>query len=168
MIEAKEVLRRFFCPELNRRFGVRLAVLALFSLVFFKWFCLPAWTHGESMWPTYRDRQLMFCWRPAYWLGRPRVGDVVMVRLAGNRVMLLKRIVALAGDTVEFRQGRLLVNGVAGTQPWQSLTPCDWELPPRQVKPGHVYVVGDNRQMPIQQHDFGQVPAANLVGRALF
>jgi len=55
--------------------------------------------------------------------------------------MLLKRIVALEHDTVAFRDGRLLVNQQEVKEPHVS-GPCDWNLSPRQVKPGHVYVVG--------------------------
>lgn len=91
-----------------------------------------------------------------------------MLRLAGPRVMLLKRVVAVAGDSVAFSSGVLLVNGREPNAFWASLTPCVWELPERKVSPGHIYVVGDNRSMGIDEHEFGEIAAARVVGGPLF
>lgn len=117
--------------------------------------------------PTYANGAFLFCWRPSYWFGEPQQGDVVMVRLAGRRVMYLKRVVALAGQTVEFRNGVLLVNGEAAVEPYLQ-TPCNWNLEERDVPAGHVYVVGDNRGMPIDQHHFGKASTRRVIGRALW
>ena len=81
--------------------------------------------------------------------------------------MLLKRIVALAGETVEFRDGVLYVDGKARSEPYV-LYKSSWTLPPREVAPGHVYVVGDNRRMPMEQHKFGQVAVSRIIGRPLW
>ena len=91
-----------------------------------------------------------------------------MARYAGRSVMLLKRVVALAGDTVEFREGTLLVNGKEPDAPWRALTECDWNLPPRTVEPGNVYLLGDNRAMPMEEHVFGQMSATRLEGIPLW
>ena len=117
--------------------------------------------------PNYHDGALHFSWRPAYWFSEPQRGDVVLVRFAGSRVMLLKRIVALAGETVEFRDGQLLINGIPQDEPYVTL-PCDWELEPRTVERGNIYVIGDNRSMPIEQHDFGQTSRKRIRGMLLW
>lgn len=77
--------------------------------------------------------------------------------------MLLKRVVALAGETVEFRRGALLVNGKMIKEPYVQY-PSDWNLGPREVKSGKIYVVGDNRSVPLHQHHFGQVSVKRVVG----
>lgn len=77
--------------------------------------------------------------------------------------MLLKRIVALEGDTVEFLKGILYVNGKAVPEPYVHFR-SDWELPPRTVSPGHVYVVGDNRGTSMARHQFGEVNVRRIVG----
>jgi signal peptidase I len=117
--------------------------------------------------PTYESGQFVLCWRLRYVFREPRLGDVVMVRLAGPKVMYLKRIVALAGDTVAFRAGRLVRNGDPVSEPYVQ-GPCDWELAERTVEPGHVYVVGDNRSMPMDGHKFGQVSVKRLEGGPLW
>ncbi|MEO1040435.1 MAG: signal peptidase I [Pseudomonadota bacterium] len=45
--------------------------------------------------------------------GKPARGDVVVVRDPGQRLNLIKRVVGLAGDTIEVREGRLYINGAA-------------------------------------------------------
>jgi signal peptidase I len=77
--------------------------------------------------------------------------------------MLLKRIVALQGETIEFRKGLLYVNGNLIEEPYIHHR-FEWELPPRKVAPGHVYVVGDNRETPMGRHRFGEINMNRIVG----
>lgn len=159
----RSALSRFLWPTLNRGFLLRLALVTGCAYLFFGYLCVPTRIRGRSMEPTYRDGGFAFCWRPRYWRRPPRHGNVVMVGLAGRRVMYLKRVVGCAGDTVEFRDGRLRVNGMPVREPYV-LGPCDWALPPRLVPPGQVYVVGDNRAMPMDEHTFGSVSLERIEG----
>jgi len=165
--EPRAFLARLLAPRLNRWFLPRLLLVALAAYLFFGQVCLPAVTRGDSMNPTYADGQLLFCWRPKVWFGSLERGDVVMVRFSGHRVMLLKRIVALAGETVAFAEGRLLVDGKPLDEPYVN-TACDWELEPREVPDGHVYVIGDNRGTPMDTHQFGSVALGRIVGVPLW
>lgn len=90
-----------------------------------------------------------------------------MVRFAGNKVMLLKRLVALEGEGVEFRDGRLFVDGREIDEPYVRY-PCNWNLPPRRVKRDCVYVVGDNRSSPMENHVFGQASIRRVIGGPLW
>lgn len=161
------IIRRFLFPRLDRRYLVRVLIVAVTAFIVFKYVLIPFRVRGESMWPTYRDGGVNFCFTLPILFSAPKRGDVVTIRLAGNRAMLLKRIVALENDTVEFRDGRLLVNQEDVPEPYVS-GPSDWRLPPRTVKPGHVYVVGDNRSVPMERHNFGQTPVERIVGAPLW
>ncbi|MGZ3604221.1 MAG: S26 family signal peptidase, partial [Thermodesulfobacteriota bacterium] len=86
---------------------------------------------------------------------------------AGSRVMLLKRVVASEGEQVEFREGRLLVDGKELEEPYVRY-PCGWNLSPRRVEKDCVYVVGDNRNMPIENHHFGQTSKSRIIGVPLW
>jgi signal peptidase I len=92
---------------------------------------------------------------------------VVTVRFAGSKVMLLKRVIALEGERVEFRHGKLFVDKKEMDEPYVRY-PCSWNLPPRQVEKDCVYVVGDNRSMPIENHVFGQASMKRIVGVPLW
>ncbi len=160
-------LKRFLLPSLDGYYLLRVAALACLAFLFFKYICRPAWTNGKSMLPTYKEKEFLFYWQPAYWFSTPKRGDVVVIRMAGNCFFLLKRVVAVAGETVEFRQGILLINGQQVQEKWAALTACDWELEERTVAENSVYVVGDNRSMPIEQHEFGQVEIKRIIGKPI-
>ncbi len=160
-------LKRFFVPEAGRKYFIRVLIVAVSAFIVFQYVLIPFFIRGDSMWPTYTDGSFNFCFTPAYLFSRPQRGDVVTIRMAGKRVMLLKRIVALEHDIVAFKDGRLFVNHQAVTEPYTS-GPCDWQLPPREVKAGHVYVVGDNRSVPMARHDFGQTPVGRITGVPLW
>ena len=160
-------MKQFFCPTLNRSFAIRIAWVTATALVFFQYMLTPFYISGHSMEPTYRDGSFNFCFRLRYVLSEPRRRDVVTIRLAGESVMLLKRVVGLSGDVVEFKSGRLFVNKRPTQEPYL-VFPSDWNLAPRTIKPGYVYVVGDNRSVPIEVHQFGQTPVKRIVGVPLW
>ncbi len=117
--------------------------------------------------PTYANGGINFCWRLRYLLSEPKRHDVVAVRFAGSRIMLLKRVVACEGEQVEFRDGKLLVDGREVAEPYVQFS-CNWNLPSRTVQKDCVYVVGDNRSMPIEEHHFGQTSKIRLMGGPLW
>jgi signal peptidase I len=155
-------IKQFFFPQFSRGYLLRVLAVAVCAFVFFRFFLTPAMINGESMEPTYGDGGISGCWHPKFWFREPRVGDVVMIRYAG-REMLFKRVVAVAGETVEFRAGQLYVNGTLRQEPWVKF-PCDWNRGPVKVEPGHVYVIGDNRSMPVENHKFGAVEVERILG----
>ena len=164
---SKSRIRQFFFPSLTPRYLIRVCSVAIFAYLFFGYLCIPLRIQGSSMEPTYQDGSFNFCWRLNFLFSRPKRADVVAVRFAGSRVMLLKRIVALEGEQVEFRDGRLFVDGQPLHEPYV-VSPCNWNLPPRYVEKESVYVVGDNRNMPIERHYFGQAALNRVIGVLLW
>ncbi len=164
---SKSRFRQIFFPPLTRRFLIRVFLVALFAYLFFGYVCIPIRIQGTSMEPTYRDGGFNFCWKLHSLFSKTKRHDVVSVRFAGNRVMLLKRVVALEGEQVEFREGRLFINGQPLDEPYV-VYPCNWNLPPRRVEKNSVYVIGDNRSMPIENHYFGQTSQRRIIGVPLW
>jgi signal peptidase I len=162
-----ERIRRFVFPRLTRGFVIRVAVVAAFAYLFFGHICVPLRIKGSSMEPTYHDGGFNFCWRLRYLFSKPERHDVVVVRFAGRRIMLMKRVVALEDELVEFRAGKLFVEDKPINERYVRY-PCDWNLSPRRVERRCVYVVGDNRKMPIEDHRFGQTPVKRIVGAPLW
>ena len=160
-------IRQFFFPSLTPKFLIRVSLVALFAYLFFGYLCIPFTIQGISMEPTYHLGGVNFCWRLRYLFSEPKRHDVVAVRFAGSKVMLLKRVVALEGEQVEFRDGKLFVDGKEIEEPYVRY-PCTWNLSPRQVEKDCIYVVGDNRSMPNENHYFGQASKSRIMGVSLW
>ena len=152
---------------MTRGFFIRLTLVAATAFILFKYILIPFRISGYSMEPTYHNGGFDFAFTLNYLFSPPRRFDVVTIRLSGNQVMLLKRIVALEGETVEFKNGFLFVNGQKIDEPYVTQRQ-PWNLAPRTVKKGHVYVVGDNRNVPMKTHDFGQTPVNRITGVPLW
>lgn len=163
LMDQQHKFRQFLFPSLTPKYLIRVAIVALVTALFFGYILIPLRIDGKSMEPTYRDGSFNFCWRLAYVFSEPKRQDVVLVRFAGSKVMLLKRVIALEGEQVEFRDGRIFVDGKELDEPYITY-PCNWNLSPRKVETGNVYVVGDNRNMPIEGHNFGQTSKKRIRG----
>src|SRR5689334_11027740 len=94
-----------------RRTAIRIVVIVIVSFVVFKLILIPIRVDGPSMLPTYHTGQVNFVNRLVYLFREPRRGDVVGIRLSGRHIMYMKRIIGLPGETVEFRDGRVYING---------------------------------------------------------
>lgn len=162
-MDISDKIRKFLFPSLNRKYLTRLIFLCLSCYLLFSYLLIPLRIQGHSMEPTYRNGSYAFCWRPQYFFSQIERFDVVTVRFTGKNIMLLKRVIALSGDILEFRQGILYINGKQIQEPYvHHRTP--WNLAPRKIKPGHVYVVGDNRGTSMSRHRFGQVQMNRIIG----
>ncbi len=167
MLRISPGVKQFFLPAFNKRYLFRILLLALNCYLIFTYLLIPLRIQGQSMEPTYTDNSFAFCWSLQYLLSPPERLDVVTIRYSGRKVMLLKRIIALPGETVAFKNGLLFVNGKLQAEPYVHYH-SNWDLPTRTVKPGHVYVVGDNRGTEMSLHHFGQVKIERIVGGVLF
>jgi len=160
-------LRQFFLPKIDRRYLLRLVTVAAVTCAILMFVLTPIRIKGCSMAPTYRDGQLNICFRLRYLFSDPRPGDLVLVSFVRGRAMYLKRVVAVGGDTVAFQNGTLLINGQETDEPYVADL-CDWNLPSRRIEPGHIYVVGDNRSMPIGSQSFGSANIKRVKGAPLW
>lgn len=79
---------------------------------------------------------------------------------------LIKRIVAVGGDTIEIHDNRLFVNGAELPEPYLAENSIMSDMEPVEVPLGHVWVMGDNRSRSLDSRRFGAVAVENVIGRA--
>lgn len=122
---------------------------------------------GRSMEPTLHDQDRLVVNKLAFQVHAPDVGDVVMLLHPDNPDQaLVKRIVAGPGDTVAFRDGVVIRNGLAVDEDYVPADLRSFEtLPPVQVPPAFYYVLGDHRNNSSDSRFFGPVPQKYILGR---
>ena len=158
--------RRAVVGRYPRRTLVRLGAIVVGSAVIFGLWLQPVRTQGVSMLPGYQPGRFELVNVLAYRWSAPRRGDVVAIRLAGRRVLYLKRVVGLPTERVEFDGGVIVVDGDPLDEPYVEHD-RGWTVPPVTVGADEYYVVGDNRGMPADQHVFGLVVRARIIGKVI-
>ena len=79
----------------------------------------------------------------------------------------IKRVVAVEGDTIEVRRGRVFVNGQRVEEPFVNPEARDrQDHGPEEVREDHVFVMGDNRPNSQDSRSaLGQIPEEKIVGK---
>jgi len=102
---------------------ITLFILFLIRSLFLNWYIVPS----GSMYPNLKVGQYIFTNRIAYGLnipfthikiatwGKPKRGDVVIAYDPSNGERIVKRVMAMEGDTLELKDGQLIRNGEAAT-----------------------------------------------------
>ena len=79
----------------------------------------------------------------------------------------IKRVVGLPGETVEGRDGRILINGRQLVEPYLPTGTTTGTFGPITVPPGSLWVMGDNRSNSADSRFFGTIAQDTVVGRAV-
>lgn len=156
--------KRFLLRALRK--GVRTALPAgLVSLLINVFVAQAMVVQGPSMKPNLTYNQRVIVEKITYgFMHGPRRGDVVIVDMPGEEELLVKRAVALPGETVAVWDGQVFINGQPLEEPW-AIRRGGLDYPPTRVPPQHVFVLGDNREESRDSRFFGPVPVGRIGGR---
>lgn len=119
---------------------------------------------GPSMEPNLYRGYRVVMEKISYRLHPPRRGDIVIADRPGDEVSLIKRVVALPGETVEVRGGHVFIDGQPIEEPWVTHFGGQ-NYPPTLVPPDHVFILGDNRPNSRDSRAIGPVPMSMIRGR---
>lgn len=81
---------------------------------------------------------------------------------------LIKRVIALPGETVEAQNGQILIDGEPLDEPYLDEGVTTGDFDPVTVPEGHYFMMGDNRGDSRDSRFFGPIAEETIVGRAFF
>jgi signal peptidase I len=156
--------------EWTRTLVVTAAVSLLLRVAVVEAFMVPT----GSMRPTIMEGDRLLGTKFRYWFRRPSAGEIVVFRppesardqVSSDVKRLVKRIVAVEGDIVEVANGRVTVNGGELKEPYIAAPPV-YDMSPVEVPPGHVFVLGDNRNQSLDSHSWGFVPDSEIIAHVV-
>lgn len=125
---------------------------------------------GTSMSPELIDGERILVNKFVYNFRPIERGDVVVFWYTEDPdVSFIKRVVGLPGDTIEIIKGEVLVNGEPLDEPYVEPEHADRRsFPAEEVRPGHYFVLGDNRRGSNDSRSWGFVPRRYIYGKAFF
>ncbi len=137
----------------------------------------PIVVDGDSMMPTLKDGDRMIVNKIGYTIGKPDRFDIVVFHAPEGKDYI-KRVIGLPGDTIEYKDDQLYINGKAYDEPYldeyksqitEGTLTQDFTLqeidPTLDVIPeGYVFVMGDNRRYSKDSRHIGIVSQDELIG----
>lgn len=164
-------------PEQNQARGALNGVLEFIAILaaaiivayFLQLFVVkPFQIPSESMEHTIDVGDRILVNRVAYRFGSIKRGDIVVFLSPSEPgVDIVKRVIAIGGDTIEVRRGQVILNDVPQYEPY--VNPGDTSSFAKiTIPPGNVFVMGDNRSNS-QDSRFMRppwLPEDNIIGKA--
>lgn len=125
----------------------------------------PFYIPSESMEPTLVKGDRVLVNRFVYRFRDPEPGDVIVFHppIAPDEDYI-KRVVAVAGDTVEVKDGKLFVNGEPRDEPYLKEQFIEGAYPEETIPEGYVWAMGDNRNRSGDSRVFGPVKLGSILG----
>lgn len=150
--------------------------------------------HQSSMQNTLFEGHMMIMDKVGYQFSEPQKGDIIVfvknedtkgfikryqvflkdVQLRFQKDFrtnrLIKRVIALAGDKVDIREGKVYINDQLLDEPYaKGMTPTMGSIEyPLIVPEGHLFVMGDNRENSLDSRSFGPIDLKSVEGKAVF
>jgi len=154
---------------------LKIIFLALVIVVPIRYFLFqPFLVKGQSMEPTFQNSDYLIIDEISYRFREPGRGEVVVFKYPQNPSQrFIKRIVGLPGETVEIKDGEVII---IKDDKAQILNESSY-LPKSLKTPGNLqitlseneyFVLGDNRRVSADSRSWGSLPRESIIGRVFF
>ncbi len=149
-------------------------LVIVFSVYLIRTFVLmPISIDGASMEPTLHNQDFLMMERLSYYMNEPERFDIVVFR-ATKQKDYIKRIIGLPGETIEYKDNQLFINGIEKEEHFltdpneytNDFTVDDIEPGHDRIPEGYYLVLGDNRNNSTDSRTIGLVPKDRIMGRA--
>ena len=141
-------------------------IVILIAIVIKIYIFSPVRVNGTSMKPTLLDGDIMILNEIGYRINGANRFDIVVANIDGER--LIKRVIGLPGDTVEYSDNKLYINDELVVENFKHGDTEDFnisELGSETVPESSYFLVGDNRGNSKDSRIIGFVPAHKIMGK---
>lgn len=163
--EAKEVKKKSTGRE-----TAEAVIIALIAAFLIRGFVVQAFKiPSGSMIPTLEIGDHILVSKFIYWFKEPQRGDVVVFKYPRDeRRDFIKRVVGLPGEWLEVRGTTVYINGKPLEEPYAYYNSSNHAqgFGPAYVGPGHVFVMGDNRDNSQDSRYWGLLDMKKIKGEA--
>lgn len=122
--------------------------------------------YGTSMLPGILPDDYIIVSKIDYRLHKPERGDIIVLKSPrGENTDLIKRIIALPGDTIEIRNGQIFVNNSLISEPYIKEAPT-YKYPKQTLPENNYFVLGDNRNVSADSHLGWYALSDDIIGKA--
>lgn len=160
------MLRNFFYV-VNWR-GMFREIFVMVTIIVVVNFALPrSIVQGSSMEPNLHTGERLAASPIPYWFGEPQHGDIVMLHpVEEDGPSLVKRIIGLPNETVEFRDKQLYIDGVLQDEPYVAEA-CRFKCADEiwELSENEYFIMGDNRNTSYDSRNYGAVMSDKIMAR---
>lgn len=152
-------------------------LIIIVFILFGVFFVQPVVVEGTSMLPQLHDGERLLVNKLVYYRiqsvswGHIERGDIVVFWFPNDPdKSYVKRVIGLPGETVELKNGRVLVDGKELNEDYLDKEYTQTMPPPmtKKVEEHHYFVMGDNRDNSSDSRYWGLVPEKYIYGKAFF
>ena len=98
----------------------------------------------------------------------PQRGEVIVFQFPRDTSKdFVKRVIALPGDTIEIRRGKVIINDSFQEEPYITRKGSS-SMAPLRLKTKEYFVMGDNRRSSNDSRSWGPVPESLVLGKVWF
>ena len=170
-----KLLRIFFSNNRENIKDIFSFTVTVFIVVFFVRMLIaaPFVVSGESMEPTFKNGQYLIVEKISYRINEPKRGDIVVFRLPSTSRFLIKRIMALPGESIKMDGYNVYINKndvedseffLLEEEHIKHLHSNNME---RTLGENYFFLLGDNRSNSVDSRYFGPIHRNDIVGKAL-
>lgn len=160
MIIPKEKEKRKIFFKMMIPYLIAFAV-ALFIGFYFTKISPVAFVSGNSMYPTLKDGNVISCTTDTTSIQR---GDIVVIK-TGFHKLIIKRVIALPGETIEIKNGITYVNGICYEEfEFEKIEDAGILADkPLTLSGDEFFVMGDNRNHSSDSRKMGAIKQENII-----